>query len=160
MDDDYLLAGVLAEGESAAARMLAARGVTLDQVRAGLSHGDIDVVEAAQPASVPIGPVTRASRLAGDRREVTTAQDSQTEIIDDASAGHVPFTATAHEVIECAHDASVARNESVSAEQLLLALVEIRGTAARLFDANGIDREGLRSDLLVLLDHSDGSKSP
>jgi Clp amino terminal domain, pathogenicity island component len=62
MDDDYLLAGVLAEGESLAARMLAARGVTLDQVRAVLSHGDINVVEAARPASVSIGPVIQASQ--------------------------------------------------------------------------------------------------
>jgi hypothetical protein len=34
------------------------------------------------------------------------------------------------------------------------------GTAAHLLDANGIDREGLRSDLLVLLDHADSGKSP
>jgi Clp amino terminal domain, pathogenicity island component len=160
MDDDYLLAGLLAEGESAAARMLAARGVTLDQVRAGLPHGDIDVVEAARPASVAIGPVTRASRLAGVRDEATTAQDSQAEISDDGGAGHVPFTATAHQVIERAHEASVARNESVSAEQLLLALVEIDGKATRLLDANGIDHEGLRSDLLALLGHSDGGEHP
>ena len=160
MDDDYLLAGVLAEGENAAARMLAGRGVTLDQVRAGLSHGDIDAVEAARPASVAIGPVTRASQLASVRHEGTTAQDSQAGISDDGGAGHVPFTATAHQVIERAHEASVVRNESVSAEQLLLALVEGDGKAARLLDANGIDREGLRSDLLVLLDHSDGGKSP
>jgi Clp amino terminal domain, pathogenicity island component len=98
--------------------------------------------------------------MADDRHERVTVQDSQAEISDDGSAGHVPFTATAHQVIKRAHDASVARSESVSAEQLLLALVEGGGTAAHLLDANGIDREGLRSDLLVLLDHPDRGKSP
>jgi hypothetical protein len=34
------------------------------------------------------------------------------------------------------------------------------GTATHLLDANGIDREGVRSDLLALLDHADSGKSP
>ena len=108
LDDDYLLAGLLAEGHSAAAQMLAAQGVSLDQVRTGLSRA---TVSDAEPP------------------------------------GHVPFTTEAKAAIDVASKRSARRGEHVSAEDLLLALLDDGGNAAHLLDVCDANVDDLRASL-------------
>jgi ATP-dependent Clp protease ATP-binding subunit ClpC len=78
LDDDYLLAGILADGESPAARTLAAQGMSLEQVRAELSRGTIRDDEP--PGHVPFtteakDAVDRATRRSARRGDRVSAED-------------------------------------------------------------------------------------
>ena len=107
LDHDYLPAGLLAEGKSAA-EMLAAQGVSLDRVRTGLSRG---TVSDAEPP------------------------------------GHVPLTSEAKIAIDVATKRSARRGERVSAEDLLLALLDGGGNAAHLLEVCAVNVDDLRTNL-------------
>ena len=148
VDDDSLLAGLLFEGDSDAARLLLARGVSLELVRAALSPGEIS--EPARHA-----PVTKRSPHASDSVSpdaLLPATRWQVELGD--TADHVPFTASAKRAIDFANDESIYHGGPVSAEHLLLALIRNNGSAARLLETAADD--GLRSELVALLDRPTG----
>jgi hypothetical protein len=137
VDDDYLLAGLLIEGESDAARLVFARGVSLEQVLASLPR------DGAPSASRGRGP-----RQPGDfvnDESISQGQDWQVTLGD--GVGHAPLTKSAQRVIGFASDESIYHGGQVSAEHLLLGLIRNDGSAAGLLRA----AVGLRADLVALL---------
>lgn len=147
VDDDSLL-GLLLEGDSDAARLLLARGVSLEQVRAASSPGEISEPARDAPVTTRISPasdfVSPEALLPVTRWDVTLGDD----------ASHAPFTDSVKRAIDFANDESIYFGGRVSAEHLLLALIRNDGSAARLLQTAVGD--GLRSDMVALLDRPTG----
>jgi ATP-dependent Clp protease ATP-binding subunit ClpA len=138
VDDDTLLAGLLADADSDAARVLPAHGVSLDQVRDGLTRAEIPT-----PAPSP-SPAVRAPRKSDSVDPALRGPGVNWTVVFDDSGPHVPFTESAKRAVHRASDESLIRRRKVSAEDLLLALLRNGGSAARLLADHA---DGLRADL-------------
>jgi hypothetical protein len=138
VDDDTLLAGLLADAHTDAARALLARGVSLDQVRDGLTRAEIPT-----PASRP-SPAVRAPRKSDTVDPALLEPKVTWTVLFDDSDPHVPFTESARRALHLASAESFTRGGKVSAEDLLLALLRSGGTAAQLLADHA---DGLRADL-------------
>ena len=144
IDDDSLLAGLLVDGESDAARLLSACGLSLDVVRAALSPGVI-----TQPVQrVPAPMTVRRASESVSPQALLPATSWRVELGD--TADHVPFTDSAKRAIDLANDESNHFGGPVSAEHLLLGLIRNDGSAAQLLQSAAGD--GLRTELVALLE--------
>ena len=144
--DDSLLAGLMAEGQSDAARLLSTRGLSLDVVRAALSPG-----VSTQPAQrVPVATRARRASESVSPQALLPATSWRVELGD--TADHVPFTDSAKRAVDLANEESNHFGEPVSAEHLLLGLIRNDGSAAQLLQSAAGD--GLRAETVALLDSS------
>ncbi len=113
LDDEHILVGMLIEGGSDAARLVVARGLTLDDARARISPNEDDIPTGA----------------------------------------HIPFTDSAKRAVNRAQAEAARRSSYVSAEHLLLGLVDNDGSAATLLEI-ARDGDDLRAELIALIDQS------
>ena len=105
VDDEHLLVGLLVDGGSDAARLVVARGLSLDDARGRMSQTEGDIAPGA----------------------------------------HVPFTNSAKQAVERAQKEAARRWSPVSAEHMLLGLVDNDGTAATLLEIEP-DGDDLRAE--------------
>ena len=82
------------------------------------------------------------------------ARMSRTEE-DIAPGAHVPFTNSAKQAVERAQKEAARRWSPVSAEHMLLGLVDNHGTAATMLEIEP-DGDDLRAELMGLIDHPRG----
>ena len=145
LDDEHILIGLVAEGESDAAKLVAVRGLSADDMRARIPRSDVEIPPTARiPFSPSVEPPRRAkSEVASGRSFVSAGQ---------MLVGLVEFTPSAKEAIERAQAEARRRSSFVSAEHLLLGLVDNGGTAAMVLGALP-DGHDLRAYLVALVDN-------
>ena len=149
LDDQHILIGLVAEGGSDAAKLVAVRGLSADDMPATIRRSDAESPSAVHvPPTPSVDPPPRATSEAASRRSFVS--------VGQRLVGVVVYTPSAKHAIERAQSEARRRSSFVSAEHLLLGLVENGGTAANLLEALPGGRD-LRADVMALVDNTNNS---